>query len=76
MARRVDPDVDEAKREEFLALVKCGIQVMLQDAYSQPGLDEKGKARVLSKHILDLSIAHSAADKIPSDASALSSAQS
>ncbi|WLR98746.1 hypothetical protein [Shinella sumterensis] len=75
MARRVDTDEKlRAKREEFLALVTCGIQVMLQDAYFRPGLDPKGKARVLSQHILNLSIAHSAADKIPDGASALTAA--
>lgn len=74
MARRVEPGADQAKREEFLALVTSGIQVMMQDAYSHPGLDPERKARVLSKYICDLSLARSAADKIPGDASALGAA--
>ncbi len=73
-ARDKDPDAERKKREEYLALVTCGIQVMLQDAYSRPGLDPERKARVLSRRIHDLSIAYSAADKIPSDASAVGAA--
>jgi|GEM_PF-6462457 hypothetical protein len=74
VAGSIDPDAERAKREEFLALVTCGIQVMLQDAYSQPGLDRAAKAHILSKLICELSDARSAADKIPSDASALGAA--
>jgi hypothetical protein len=73
-ARDADSDAERAKREEFLALVTCGIQAMLQETYSRPGLDPQRKARVLSRRIHDLSIAYSAADKIPSDASALGAA--
>lgn len=74
VARRIDPDAERAKREEFLALVTCGIQVMLQDAYSRSDLDVERKARVLSSLVIRLSTARSAADKIPSDASALGAA--
>lgn len=74
MARRVDTDEERAKREEFLTLVTCGIQVMLQEAYSRPGLNREVKARILSDLICELSAARSAADKIPSDASALGAA--
>ncbi|EKF58599.1 hypothetical protein QWE_18403 [Agrobacterium albertimagni AOL15] len=74
MAGCIDPDAERAKREEFVALVTCGIQVMLQDAYSQPGLDTEGKARALSIYTLSLADALSAADRIPSDRSASSAA--
>lgn len=74
MARSVDPDRDRAKREEFLTLVTCGIQVMMQDAYSRPDLDAEGKATVLSVYTLSLSHALSAAEKIPSSVSASSAA--
>lgn len=74
MAGRIDPEAERAKREEYLALVTCGIQVMLQEAYSRPGLAREQKAHILSKLICDLSDARSAADKIPNDASALGAA--
>lgn len=74
VAGRIDPDAERAKREEFIALVTCGVQVMLQDAYSRPGLDTEGKARALSVYTLSLADALSAADKIPSDKSASSAA--
>lgn len=70
----VEPDDAQTKREEFLALVTSGIQVMLQDAYSRPDLDPARKARVLSGFICDLFAARSAANKIPSGASALGAA--
>lgn len=73
VARNVEPD-DKAKREEFLTLVTFGIQAMMQDAYNRPHLGPEGKALVLSRHILDMSIAFSAADKIPQEASATSAA--
>jgi hypothetical protein len=74
MARPVKPGADQAKREEFLALVTSGIQVMMQDAYSRPGLNREAKARILSGLVCELSAARSAAHKIPSDASALGAA--
>ena len=74
MAGSIDPDEERAKREEFLALVTCGIQVMLQEAYSRPGLDPDAKARILSDLMFKLSAARSAATNIPNDASALGAA--
>lgn len=74
MAGRIDPEAERAKREEYLALVTCGIQVMLQEAYSRPGLAREQKAHILSKLICELSDARSVADKIPNDASALGAA--
>lgn len=74
MVGRIDPEAERAKREEYLALVTCGIQVMLQEAYSRPGLAREQKAHILSKLICELSDARSAADKIPNDASALGAA--
>lgn len=73
-ARAADPETDRAQREEFLALVTCGVQVMLQEAYSRPGLSAEGKARALSVYTLSLSDAFSAADKIPKGRSASSAA--
>lgn len=74
MARCVDTDEERAKREEFLALVTCGVQVMLQEVYSRPGLNREAKARILSDLTCELSAARSAAYKIPGDASALGAA--
>lgn len=74
MAGSIDPEAERAKRDEFTALVTCGVQAMLQDAYSRPGLDTEGKARALSIYTLSLADALSAADKIPSDRSASSAA--
>lgn len=47
-----------------------GIQLIYQDLYSRPNLDPIGKAKVLSKYILELTGALSAADKIPDQVSA------
>ncbi len=74
VAGRIDPDVEQAKREEYLTLVTCGIQVMLQEAYSRPGLDPEAKARILSDMICELSAARSVSDKIPNGTSALGAA--
>lgn len=74
VAGRIDPDAARAKREEFIALVTCGVQVMLQDAYSRPGLEPDAKARILSDFMFKLSAARSAATNIPNDASALGAA--
>jgi hypothetical protein len=74
VAGRIDPETERAKREAYLALVTCGIQVMLQEAYSRPGLAREQKAHILSKLICELSDARSAVDKIPKDVSALGAA--
>lgn len=73
-ARAAEPETDRAQREEFLALVTCGIQVMMQDAYSRPGLSAERKARALSIYTLSLSDALAAADKIPKGRTASSAA--
>ena len=79
MARRLTADVGDAdgtgrKREKYLILVQAGADALLRDEFSRAGMTSEQKANVLSRYMLNLSIAISAAEKIPSTSSALEAA--
>lgn len=74
MARRVKSAPDTEKREQFLALVKSGMQVMLEQSYSGPNVSPDQKASILSLYVLELGSAFDAAHRIPDEMSATEAA--